>query len=215
MAKSVSETRPVINFDRIRLEGNIVATLIQDGTESVTIEVDADMLSRVKTDVGGGELVIGYKNWLDYLFGVKPVRAQIHLKDFRELQVSGSGKVDAASLHGERIRFGVSGSGKVLVNELTATDLETRISGSGEFELAGKVTTQAIHISGSSKYEAGKLESQDVDISVSGSARLVVRVERALDISISGSGDVSYIGLPKVTQRISGGGTIRQLDPGK
>ena len=112
MAKTVSETRTVINFDRIRLEGNIIATLIQDGTESVTIEVDADMLSRVRTDVGGGELVIGYKNWLDYLFGVKPIRAQIHLKDFRELQVSGSGKVDAASLHGERMSFGVSGSGQ-------------------------------------------------------------------------------------------------------
>ena len=77
------------------------------------------------------------------------------------------------------------------------------------------MNTQDIHISGSSRYEAEKLESQDVDISVSGSARLVVRVERALDISISGSGDVSYIGTPKVTQRISGGGTIRQLDPGK
>jgi hypothetical protein len=215
MAKTVSETRLVSDYDRIRLEGNIIATLIQDGTESVTIEVDADLLSRVKTEVGGGELVIGYKSWFDYLFGGKPVKAQIHLKSFRELQVSGSGRIEAASLQGERLRFVVSGSYKLLVNELAATSLETRVSGSGEFGLTGRVTAQDIHISGSGKYEAEKLESQDAEISISGSAKVVVKVERLLDVFISGSADVSYIGAPKVSQRISGSGRIHQLEAAK
>jgi hypothetical protein len=212
MAKTVTETRTVSDFDRIHLEGNVIATLIQDGTESVTIEVDADMLERVKTEVGGGELVIGFKSWLDHLFGVRTIRAQIHLKNFRELQVSGSGQVQAASLHGERVRIGVSGSGKVSVNDLVATDLETRISGSGEFDLAGQVATQAIQVSGSSKYKAERLDSQDVEVRISGSANVAVKAARALDISISGTGEVGYIGTPKISQRVSGTGKIHSIE---
>jgi hypothetical protein len=212
MTNKVTENRVVSGFDRIQLEGNVIATLIQDGSESVTIEVDADMLERVKTEVGGGELVIGFKSWLDHLFGARTIRAQIHLKNLRELQVSGSGQVEAASLHGERIRIGVSGSGKVTVNDLVATDLEAHISGSGEFNLAGQVTTQAIQVSGSSKYKAEKLDSQDVEVRISGSANVAVKAARSLDISISGSGEVAYIGAPKVSQRISGTAKIHPIE---
>jgi hypothetical protein len=215
MAKTVTETRALSDFDRIRLEGSVIATLVQDGTESVTLEVDEDLLGRVKTEVGGGELVIGFKSWLDHLFSFRAIRAQIHLKNFRELQVSGSGQVDAASLQGERVRIGVSGSGRVSINDLAATNLETHISGSGEFNLAGQVTSQDIHISGTSKYRAEKLESQDVDVRISGSASVAVNVARSLDISISGSGEVSYIGTPRISQRISGSGNIHSIKAGE
>ena len=210
---SETETREVSGFTRISLRGYGDITLEQGETESITIETSQDMLERIKTEVHGDELVISFKNWFDIWFNHKPIQYRIALKTLTALGVSGSGKVKAEHLHGDKLKLSVSGAGEVDVDDLVYAELEAHTSGSCKWELSGKVTHQEIHISGSGRYEGLGLESQDAVVRVSGSGHLNLNVQKTLNIGVSGAGDVSYMGDPQVTQTISGAGRVMKMSP--
>lgn len=211
MARMVSESRPVSGFDGIRLEGKVEAKLTQGEVEGLTIEVKEATLPHVKTEVDNGVLVIGLKNWMDYLFYHDVIRVQIALKDLVDLHVSGDADVKSASLHVNRLSVHISGSADVTVTDLQAKDLEVHISGSGRFDLGGKVTSQELQLSGSARYETEHLESQEADVRVSGSGKVTLNVQEKLNVSVSGSADIRYQGEPKVSQRVSGSASIKKM----
>jgi Putative auto-transporter adhesin, head GIN domain len=208
---TITETRPVSGFDRISLRGYGDIVLEQGETESLTVETTQEMLSRLKTEVNNGELVLGFKSWFDIWFGHDPIKYTITFKSLRDLGISGSGKVTAEHLHSDELKLRVSGSGDVDIADLEAEKLDVHTSGSAKWTLAGKVTRQEISISGSGRYDAWSLDSQEAAVHVSGSGHLALKVEKTLDISISGAGDVSYIGDPQVKQSVSGSGKVKKV----
>jgi hypothetical protein len=211
MAHMITESRPVSSFDGIRLEGKVQAVITQGEVEGLTIEVDEATLPHVKSEVDNGVLVIGLKNWMDYLFYHDVIYARIALKDLADLHISGDSDVKSASLHITRLRIHISGSAEVSLTDLQAQDLEVRISGTGRFILAGKAANQEIQLSGTARYEAEHLECQVADVHVSGSGKVTLNVQEKLTVSVSGSADIRYLGEPKVSQRVSGSASIKKL----
>ncbi|NTV37818.1 MAG: hypothetical protein HGA82_01265 [Anaerolineales bacterium] len=56
----VSETRQVSGFTAVDFSGAGEVEIIQDGTESITIETDDDVMEHVTTEVHGGTLYVGF-----------------------------------------------------------------------------------------------------------------------------------------------------------
>jgi len=228
------ETRKVSGFDGVvfELAGKLIIT--QGSAESLVIEGDDASVAAIETEVRQGTLYITRKEiGLKGLFQqMTELKCYLTMKEIREVEITGSGDVEAekivsddlkltvggsgememGSVQFNRLDLQVSGSGEMSFENIEGKVLEVSISGSGEMEAAGKIQNETITVSGSGNFTAEKLLSRTADIRVSGSGDVLINVTEELDVSISGSGNVSYHGKPRVHSRVSGSGEVEGLD---
>lgn len=207
----VTESRQVSNFDRIALSGSGEVILTQDGSESLRIEADDNVMKYIEAEVEARTLKLGFKNGVNIISTTKLV-FYVSVDNLTSLKVSGSGDFQADTIEADRLAVDISGSGSVQISELLAKDVSAEISGSGRIDLTGEVDTQEIDLSGSGKYLGGDLCSESVKVSVSGSGVATVCATERLDSSTSGSGSVNYYGQPSsVNTSGSGSGKTNSL----
>ena len=206
----ISEAREVSGFDRVEVSGGGTMEIIQDGTESLTVETDDNVMQYITSEVRGGTLYLG----MDFnLRTFLPSRLHfiLHVKDLSGVTTSGSWDVVSASIQTVDLNIVISGSGRVIVNALTADKLDTTVSGSGELDLTGDAKQQNINIRGSGKVLAGDLRTQGTTVGISGSGNVTAWATETLTVHVSGSGDVSYYGSPQVSFDQSGSGNVHSL----
>jgi hypothetical protein len=206
----ITETRQVSNFDRIDLSGVGEVIVTQDGSESLSIETDDNIMKYVEAVVEDGTLKLGFKDRVNF---ISPSRLVFYVSvdDLNGVAVSGSGDIESDMLKTDHLDVAVSGSGDVQVADISTDEVNTDISGSGEVYLSGDATTQDLTISGSGKYQAGDLCSESVTVNISGSGSATVCATENLDSDISGSGSVNYYGQPMINSTGSGSGTLNSL----
>jgi len=208
-----SEDRSVESFDEIKLRGQYKVYLTQ-GSESLRLETDDNLLDLIETYVDDGELHIKTKKG-NKLKSSDNVKVYVGFETLKEITSSGSCTIEAT---GPIVvpRMEVSGSGYCKTTIPLETDyLGVKISGSGKFESTGKATRAEYQISGSGSIETIDLESEHVEVTISGSGRAKVNATEELEANISGSGDVAYLGNPRLSQRISGAGRIHSIGSGE
>ena len=212
MSQIKKETRTVSGFDSLILKGKGELLLTQGGSESVVLEGDDELLSRVNTEVKDGLLTISFKSWLDHLLPPSSLKIYVTLKNVHGIRIAGSGTLHAAKIVTDRLKLETSGSADMKIDDLTADDLEVALSGTGEFDIAGKVTAQDVQVSGSGKYNTRNLESQIASVQVSGSCDITVNTIVSLELRVSGSALVSYVGNPRLKQRVTGHASIQRIE---
>ena len=207
----ITENRNVSGFDRVDVNGGGDVTIIQDGTESLAIQTDDNVMQYVTSEVRGGTLYIGLQ--FPNLRSVIPSRLSLtlHVKDLSGINTSGAWDVASESIQAGNLDIAISGSGKVNISMLKADKLNIDISGSGDMIMAGNVKTQDLSISGSGTYQAGDLQTQDTKVSVSGSGNVTVWASVNLNASVGGNGTINYYGSPQVSFDQSGSGKIKSL----
>jgi hypothetical protein len=184
-----TEVRPVDKFTAIRLAGvggNLVVE--RTGAESLTVTADDNLVSVFTSEVKDGTLYLSVAKGKS-LSGKQPVY-RVTVNDLRQLDVRGSGTIDATKLDGDALSMAISGSGTANVAG-RADDLTVSISGSGSFNAAG-------------------LTAKHAKVVVSGSGELTVNASDELDAKVSGSGSIWYIGSPRLTSNVSGSGSIKK-----
>ena len=206
----ISETRQVSGYDRVEVSGGGTLEIVQDGTESLTVETDDNMMQFVTSEVRGGTLHVGL-NSIGRALLPSRLNLTLHVKTLGGVVTSGSWDVHSTQLDTNDLTILISGSGKMTVDTLSASSLESTISGSGTLNLTGKVDNQTIGISGSGKYMAGNLNTQTSSVTISGSGTVTVWAIDSLTVRVSGSGNVSYYGSPQVNFNQSGSGSIHNL----
>ena len=107
-----TESRDVGGFSTIELSGSGNVIIEQDGTESLSIEAEANVLPDLTSDVSSGTLRLGTKEGVD-LHPTLPVTYRVTVKDLAGLRLSGSGSVTAAGITTPAISIDISGSGDV------------------------------------------------------------------------------------------------------
>ena len=182
-----SESRNVSGFQAVSLSGVGNLTIDQNGTESLTVEAEDNLLPYIKTEVQGNRLVIGSKDNTS-LNPTKPINYRLTVKDLNSIDLSGAGKINGTGIN----------TPKLAVN----------VSGAGDITLAGKADSQDINLSGAGNYHGEDLVSKNVTITTSGAGSAVVQVSDTLDATVSGAGSVRYIGDPQVKQNVSGAGSV-------
>jgi len=208
--RAISEKRDVHGFKRVELAGSGELSISQGSTESLVVEADDNIVPRIKTEVSGDRLKIGMESGVSVRPSV-PMRYTLVVRDLTELELSGSGKIDAGSLRCGDLTLDISGSGSMRLDQVTADNVRAEIDGSGSIRVAGKATGQKVQISGSGSYHGEELETSSASVSVDGSGDTTVWVHNTLSASIGGSGSVEYYGNPSVTKSIGGSGRVRSL----
>jgi hypothetical protein len=184
-----TESREVSGFTGVELTSIGDLHIKQTGTESLTIEADADVLPRLTSNVSGGVLVLGVAPGTTIAKGRRIVY-RLTVATLDSIAVSGVGDTTASNLRAER--------------------LTVEINGAGGLTLAGTVGSQAVTISGTGDYNGEDLQSATAKVTVDAAGNAVLRVSDRLDATVSGVGSVEYIGDPRVTKDISGVGSVEQ-----
>ncbi len=206
----ITETRQVSDFERVEISGGGSLEIIQDGTESLTIVTDDNIMPYVTSEVSAGLLRVGMD------FGVRTflpskMHVSLHVKDLSAISTSGSWNVTSSSIQGNALSIEISGTGDVVIDELTVNELDAAVSGSGSIDLTGEAKTEIINISGSGKITTGDFRAQDVTVSISGTGNGTVWATHTLTVEVSGSGKVNYYGSPQVSFNQSGSGKVINL----
>jgi hypothetical protein len=183
----ISESRVVSGFDEILLSGSGEVLVDVDGTESLTIEAEDNIMPLLTTEVRDGRLELSTKS------SISPTMTVVYT-------------ISAATLDG----LSIDGSGDITATGINADSFNAEISGSGQIEMAGTTDALDVEISGSGRYAGADLIASVGTVSMSGSGHALVNVTDILDAEVSGSGTVEYIGDPNVSSSISGSGDISQ-----
>ena len=220
VGESQRETRVLTGFSRIEVYGMAEVHLRQGTAEGATVEATAQLLPRIRTEVRDGTLLIDVaqeRQWSDWMQWSTPRRTPRVTVDFIKLErveSAGAIKLAADSLRADELRLDFSGASSVRIGNLQASRLRLEGSGATKAELAGKVGTQAVNLSGAGSYAATGLESDRAEVHVSGAGKAFVNARTSLTVEISGAGLVEYVGNPKLEQDISGVGKVRRRESG-
>lgn len=210
------ETRNVGTFTKLsfRLPGKLI--LKQGSTNSVVLEGDKELLSKVETEVEGGKLSIGREDkgkWRDW--GWKDdnkITAYVTMTTIEYLGVGGSGDLIAeGKISANDLDLKVSGSGSLQIEVDAKGNLDADVSGSGDMDVKGTCQNFDSSISGSGKVSAQVTISGNADIGISGSGKFVGNgTAKEIKARISGSGKVLASGLEvsKCDVHISGSGDV-------
>jgi hypothetical protein len=215
----VTESRKVSNFDRVLLRDYGELVITQGEQESLTIETHPDVLTRIKTEVREGKLVIEIGGtWMDKLghaFSTgltrQWVKYNLTVRKLTGLEIAGAVRVNASDIETDRLALKLSGAGQVNIKALSAEVLEVDSPGAGAINISGKVGEQRIAISGAGSYKAPKLESRRASVDLRGAGQATVWAVEDLDVAIGGLGSVEYYGFPTVRKKVSGLGTVTSL----
>jgi len=181
----ITEPRDVSGFNEIALFGSGKVRVDMNGTESLIIEAEDNIMPLLTSEVHDGRLELSVES------SISPTSDVIYT-------------VSAVGLEG----VAVAGSGEVTATGVAADSFDVDISGSGRVEPTGTAGTLSVEISGSGRYLGEDFEASVGTVRVSGSGEAVVNVTDDLDVDVSGSGGVQYIGNPAITESVSGSGDI-------
>jgi hypothetical protein len=185
--KAVSESRAVSGFTGVSLKGTGQLLIDTNGTESLEITGDDNLLPEITSEIKGGELVLGTKDNVN-ISPSKDIVYKLSAKSLDSIELAGSGEIDAKGINTDRL--------KVL------------LGGSGNISAAGMAERQEVTIAGSGNYRGENLKTKASTVSIAGSGDAGVDASDKLDVTVAGSGSVKYSGDPKVTQNIMGSGSV-------
>ncbi len=206
----IREEREVSDFTSVSLEGIGDLEIIQGDVETLTIEAEDNIISKIESYVSGSTLHIGIERFINVV-PTSGITYTLTVKDLNSIEISGYGDVYMTSLTTDWLEVEVSGGGRIEIDNLVADSLDVDLSGAGDFDMAGMVDQQKVTLSGAGSYKASDLQSRVVEIDISGAGSAQLWVTDELDVNLSGVGSLQYYGDAEVRQNISGIGKVIAL----
>ncbi len=205
--KIINQSRDVSGFNQISVDGSSTLIITQGDKESLTVEADDNLMPYIKTNVSNNTLKI-YNN---PILPTKTIKYYLTVKDINSINYLGSGNIRSNNLKVNSLKIKVDGSGNANLTNLSADTLKILITGAGNIISSGNANNQDIYTSGAGNYIGNNLTSKTATITMYGTGKAIIKVSTTLNAKINGVGQISYIGDPKLTQLITGPGTIKQI----
>ena len=182
------ETRQVVPFTTIEIDGAIHGYITAGGAQSVQLRSDGNIVPLIATDVSDGRLHVHPTKRIAPTTG--PV-ATIAAPRIAGLFVSGASIVEMKGVAGEA--FGLE------------------VSGAAHVALVGSAEKLTIQSSGAAIVDASGVTAGDVTVMSSGAGSVDVSARGVLEVDISGAAKVRYHGTPSdIHKEISGAGSLDQ-----
>lgn len=184
----VTEKRDLADFTRFEMFGSASVTIELGQRQSVTLELDDNLLPLITTDVRNSTLGVGRS---EPYFSSGGLRMVIQVLDLSHTSLFGSGGIDVTNI--SRVSF------------------EAVINGAGTITCEGKVDRVKAEIDGSGTIDAFRLSSKSAYAVINGSGEIKIYASDSLVAVISGVGDIRYKGKPSHVEKfIEGVGSITE-----
>ncbi len=203
--KVVTEKRSTGDFTGIKLLCS-ADLYIHQGSTSVEVKADENIIKYIETTVTDGVLEINVKN--KGFRSVTVLEVYISVPNLEVIKSLGSGDikfVDTFKAHD--LLINMSGSGD-LDADFDASNLELNVNGSGDTEITGIGGAFKVSVAGSGDVEAQDLKLEDCFVKNNGSGDIFLNGKtNNLTVNVGGSGDVEAYNLTAVRATISSNGS--------
>lgn len=193
-------------FDRIRVDGPFEVRVVA-GPPSATVTGDRRAIERVSLRNQGNVLVVGVstQSWEGWRGKEGAALVTVAVPRLRAANINGGGKLEIASLAGQRVDLGINGAGSLTVANVTADQLVATLTGTGIVRLdAGMVRTARFMNYGAGSIDAAGVAVNDLTVhsQSAGDSRFTARF--TANISALGTGAVRVEG--NAVCRLAGSG---------
>lgn len=197
-------------FKNLDISGNIEVWLTQDSVPSLVIETDDNLRPFIAIRQDGDLLSIDTRNGYS-LDPTHKIIAHVSCPAFSGVRASGACVVIGKNKvgQGQPITFDLSGACEVNM-DLRAEKVNIQASGACNLKLSGEVRDQDIDASGACEIRNFGLLTENTKIDMSGAGDAEVFASLTLKARTSGASDIRYKGEAKVTQEISGAGSVKK-----
>lgn len=218
------EVKNVSNFSAIKVLGSPDVDYSQSKGSGTTVSIygSDNLVDLLEVSTVNGVLQVNIKNGVKILSGERRLKviasspslneveikgsADVHLKgtvkgDDLNLEITGSGDIEAENLQYTNLSAYIKGSGDIDVKNVKGTTVKTIVSGSGDVNIKGTAKWAALTVNGSGDISADKLAATEVIATVSGSGDISCYASKQLDAKVSGSGDIEYKGNPTILNK--------------
>jgi hypothetical protein len=208
------ETRQVSGFNSIASSGPFEVHVNINGTESLKISANADIINEIETVVEDGKLEIKFKhhdNWNHEHTG--QIDVYVTAKSLSALTNAGSGSIKVeGAVSGDNVDVVLSGSGDI-ETAVKSGSLHATISGSGSIHLNGSADETKVSITGSGEVKGRDLKTNSASVVITGSGSAYITADKTVSARIVGSGNVVYSGNATITDsRTMGSGRVSKED---
>ena len=213
VSAQTEETRQVSGFNSLAAGGPFNVHVKINGTESLKISGNADVIKDIETEVKDGKLAIRFKNDAEWRHhNSSKIDIEVTAKLLSSLSNAGSGniKVDG-EVSGDNVNVTLSGSG-MITSAVKSGKLHAVISGSGSIHLNGTANESDLVVTGSGQFMAKELKTTSASTKITGSGSIYIAAEKNISSRITGSGNVVYSGSATVDSKTTGSGSVRKAD---
>jgi len=204
----VEETRPVSGVSGVILSGVGQVSVRQGGAESLHIRTEERILPFIKTEMRGGQLVIGFQDGTSYQGEASVIQFELTAADLNRAELDGLGLISASNIDTDHLSLVHTGIGTIDILGLAAHRVDATRSGVGAINVSGSVQRQSVTLGGVGNYDARQLDSAVAEVTIQSGGSATVRVSDRLDVRINGAGSVYYVGNPVVQRTGHGSGSV-------
>ena len=134
----------------------------------------------------------------------KPIRYYLTVKELKALTTKNSGDAEVTEVNTDNFSIRITGSGSVHINTLNVGRLDMKLTSSGNLTIRdGKADEQNIRLSSSGEYDGENVICQNAYITLTSSGNAILNVLEVLEADLSSSGNVYYIGKPRIIYKDS------------
>ena len=211
---SSTQSRQVSDFNSVASAGPFNVHIKLDGSESIKVDADANIINDIETVVENHTLKIKFKDREFRRYNhIHKAEVYVSAKSLNALTNSGSGSMEVeGTINTEDFKVILSGSGSIRT-AVKSNGLQAVISGSGSIKLKGSAENADITISGSGEVDGRNLKTQSAKAVITGSGNIHIAADRSVTAHITGSGNVLYSGnASNVDSRYIGSGRASRED---
>jgi len=207
----VTQQREVSGFNRIEIHGRGNLVLTQGDVESVTVEAEDNMITRVNTRVEDGRLLLEMKSAL-FVRPTRSVTYHVTVCDLTEIGVLGAGAISSTTpIRVPSLKLGAAGACDVNL-DLDVDELNFKVAGAGNLTLRGRADAFNAEVVGASDVEALELLIRNATLRTAGATSITMNVSETLSLEVDGACDIRYAGDAEVIkQEISGSSSVSRI----
>jgi len=195
----VKETRVLQDFTEVVLseEGDL---FIEIGNQNkLVIEAEDNLQEYLIPETGDNVLNIKKLPENITLNTTKPIRYYLTVKELKSLTGKNSGDVNITEVYTDSFSVRITGSGSVHIGKLYAQHLEIELTSSGNLTIdSGEAEEQLVKLSSSGEYNGKNVACKTAYVELTSSGDATLNVLEVLTADLSSSGNVYYLGSPKV-----------------
>jgi len=199
------ELNNVSNFSSISVLGSPDVEYRQSNGSKTTVSIygSDNLVDLLEVSTVNGVLQVNIKKGVKILSGERRLKVIASSPSLNQVDIKGSADVYLkGAIKGNDLNLNIAGSGDIEAENLQYTNIFALVKGSGDIDLKNvKATTVMSEVNGSGDISAEKLAATNVVATVAGSGDIVCYASRQLDARVSGSGDIEYKGSPSVVNK--------------
>lgn len=208
----ITENRDVSNFTHVDVCCGMELYLTQNGTESLRIEADDNILPEIETRVVDQKLEITYLSNNKVIYQpTQPAKIFLMVKDIQAVSISGGGIFNVKNLSGNNFDLDLSGGSDAEIGTIEVDQMNVGVSGGGNFQSdLIKVDAINLELSGASDAWIDDISTNSIVINCSGGGNVAISgYAETSEVELTGGGDFNAkdMQINDLVIQITGGGS--------